>query len=112
LILDVFEKQEQLRQSYSFPQVTYPGIQESMEYGLLNSVASAFPVACCGVSERMTNDYSLKIEASPQLAAESFNIIQKDFPVVEEPFKAVAAKAGISEDEVRSFACNRILKVA
>ncbi len=27
------------------------------------------------------------------------NIIQKDFPVVEEPFKAVAAKAGISEDE-------------
>jgi DNA-binding Lrp family transcriptional regulator len=28
------------------------------------------------------------------------NIIQKDFPVVEEPFKAVAAKAGLSEDEV------------
>jgi siroheme decarboxylase len=27
------------------------------------------------------------------------NIIQKDFPVVEEPFKAVAAKAGISEGE-------------
>ena len=27
------------------------------------------------------------------------NIIQKDFPLVEEPFKAVAAKAGISEDE-------------
>ena len=27
------------------------------------------------------------------------NIIQKDFPVVEEPFKAVAAKAGISEYE-------------
>ncbi|MGZ6249619.1 MAG: siroheme decarboxylase subunit alpha [Syntrophales bacterium] len=27
------------------------------------------------------------------------NIIQKDFPVVEEPFKAVAAKADISEDE-------------
>ncbi|MGA2331836.1 MAG: AsnC family transcriptional regulator [Syntrophales bacterium] len=27
------------------------------------------------------------------------NIIQKDFPVVEEPFKAVADKAGISEDE-------------
>jgi DNA-binding Lrp family transcriptional regulator len=27
------------------------------------------------------------------------NIIQKDFPVVEEPFKAVAAKAGVSEDE-------------
>jgi len=28
------------------------------------------------------------------------NIIQKDFPVVEEPFKVVAVKAGISEDEV------------
>ncbi len=27
------------------------------------------------------------------------NIIQKDFPVVEEPFKAVAAKAGVSEDD-------------
>ena len=27
------------------------------------------------------------------------NIIQKDFPVVEEPFKAVAARAGISENE-------------
>jgi len=27
------------------------------------------------------------------------NIIQKDFPVAEEPFKAVAAKAGISEYE-------------
>jgi siroheme decarboxylase len=27
------------------------------------------------------------------------NIIQKDFPVIEEPFKAVAAKAGVSEDE-------------
>ena len=27
------------------------------------------------------------------------NIIQKDFPVVEEPFKEVAAKAGVSEDE-------------
>ncbi len=27
------------------------------------------------------------------------NIIQKDFPIVEQPFKAVAAKAGISEDE-------------
>jgi DNA-binding Lrp family transcriptional regulator len=27
------------------------------------------------------------------------NIIQKDFPVVEEPFKAVAAKVGISEDD-------------
>ena len=28
------------------------------------------------------------------------NIIQKDFPVVEEPFKAVADKVGLSEDEV------------
>ncbi len=28
------------------------------------------------------------------------NIIQKDFPVVEEPFKAVADKVGIGEDEV------------
>lgn len=28
------------------------------------------------------------------------NIIQKDFPVVAEPFKAVAEKLGISEDEV------------
>jgi DNA-binding Lrp family transcriptional regulator len=28
------------------------------------------------------------------------NIIQKDFPVVEEPFKAVAEKLGLSEDEV------------
>lgn len=28
------------------------------------------------------------------------NIIQKDFPVVEEPFKAVADKVGISEEEV------------
>jgi siroheme decarboxylase len=27
------------------------------------------------------------------------NIIQKDFPVVEEPFQEVAAKAGISENE-------------
>jgi DNA-binding Lrp family transcriptional regulator len=27
------------------------------------------------------------------------NIIQKDFPVVEEPYKAVAAKAGITENE-------------
>ena len=27
------------------------------------------------------------------------NIIQKNFPVVEEPFKAVAAKVGLSEDE-------------
>jgi hypothetical protein len=43
----------------------------------LNSVASAFPVACCGVSERMTNYTSLRIENSPQLAAESFNV----FPV-------------------------------
>jgi len=28
------------------------------------------------------------------------NIIQKDFPVVQEPFKAVAEKLGLSEDEV------------
>ena len=28
------------------------------------------------------------------------NIIQKDFPLVAEPFKAVAEKVGISEDEV------------
>jgi DNA-binding Lrp family transcriptional regulator len=28
------------------------------------------------------------------------NIIQKDFPVVAEPFKAIAEKLGISEDEV------------
>lgn len=28
------------------------------------------------------------------------NIIQKDFPIVAEPFKAVAEKVGISEDEV------------
>ena len=28
------------------------------------------------------------------------NIIQKDFPIVEEPFKEVAAKIGITEDEV------------
>jgi len=28
------------------------------------------------------------------------NIIQKDFPVVEEPFKTVADKVGLSEDEV------------
>lgn len=28
------------------------------------------------------------------------NIIQKDFPIVAEPFKAVAEKIGISEDEV------------
>lgn len=28
------------------------------------------------------------------------NIIQKDFPVVAEPFKAVAEKAGLSEDDV------------
>ena len=28
------------------------------------------------------------------------NVIQKDFPVVEEPFKAVADKVGIGEDEV------------
>lgn len=27
------------------------------------------------------------------------NIIQKDFPIVAEPFKAIAEKAGISEDE-------------
>jgi len=27
------------------------------------------------------------------------NIIQKNFPVIEEPFKAIAARAGISEDE-------------
>jgi hypothetical protein len=39
-----------------------------------NSVASAFPAACCGVSERMTNDCSLRIEDSPQLAAEIFNV--------------------------------------
>lgn len=36
------------------------------------------------------------------------NIIQKDFPVVAEPFKAVADKAGLSEDEVHLFASNRI----
>ncbi len=40
----------------------------------LNSVASAFPVACCGISQRMTNYTSLRIEDSPQLAAESFNV--------------------------------------
>ncbi|MGA2331733.1 MAG: hypothetical protein ABSG75_08230 [Syntrophales bacterium] len=40
-----------------------------------NSVASAFPAACCGVSERMVNDYSLRIEDSPQLAAEIFNVL-------------------------------------
>jgi hypothetical protein len=51
---------------------------------------------------------SIRIEDSPQLAAESFNIIQKDFPVVEEPFKTVAAKAGISGDEALLFASNRI----
>ena len=28
------------------------------------------------------------------------NVIQKDFPVVEEPFKAVADKVRLSEDEV------------
>lgn len=28
------------------------------------------------------------------------NIIQKDFPLVAEPFKAIAEKVGISEDEV------------
>ena len=28
------------------------------------------------------------------------NIIQKDFPMVEEPFKAVAEKLGLNEDEV------------
>jgi len=39
----------------------------------MNSVASAFPAACCGVSERMPNYSSLRIEDSPQLAAESFN---------------------------------------
>src|SRR5208337_4786265 len=27
------------------------------------------------------------------------NIIQKNFPVIEEPFKAVAVKVGLSEDE-------------
>jgi hypothetical protein len=48
---------------------------------------------------------SLGIEASPQLDAESFNIIQKNFPVVEESFKEVAAKAGISEDEVLKRIC-------
>jgi hypothetical protein len=39
---------------------------------LLNSVASAFPATCCGVSERMPNYCSLRIEDSSQLAAESF----------------------------------------
>jgi DNA-binding Lrp family transcriptional regulator len=28
------------------------------------------------------------------------NIIQKDFPIVAEPFKAVAEKLGLTEDEV------------
>jgi len=33
------------------------------------------------------------------------NIIQKDFPVVAEPFKEVAEKVGISEDEVLERIC-------
>ncbi len=40
----------------------------------MNSIASAFPAACSGVSERMPNDCSPRIEGSPQLAAESFNV--------------------------------------
>jgi hypothetical protein len=40
----------------------------------LNPAVSAFPAACGGVSERHKNNiYSLRIEDSPQLAAESFN---------------------------------------
>jgi hypothetical protein len=39
---------------------------------LLNSVASANTLACCGVSERMPNYCSLRIEDSPQLTPESF----------------------------------------
>jgi len=42
----------------------------------LNSEASAFLAACCGVSERiMLTIPSLGIEDSPELAPESFNFI-------------------------------------
>ena len=40
----------------------------------LNSVASAFPVACCGGKRANTEwYYSLRIEDSPRFAAENFN---------------------------------------
>ena len=45
-----------------------------MYYHNMNPTVSAFPAACGGVSERHQNNiYSLRIEDSPQLAAESFN---------------------------------------
>ena len=40
----------------------------------MNPAASAFPVACCGVSDG-EHYYSLWIEDSPQFTAESFNCI-------------------------------------
>jgi hypothetical protein len=46
----------------------------------LNPIVSAFPAACGGVSERLKkNIYSLRIEDSPQLAAENVNMPAKEF---------------------------------
>ena len=47
----------------------------------MNPPASAFPAACCGECERKRNGFLLlRIEDSPQLAAESFNAAGGDWP--------------------------------
>jgi hypothetical protein len=48
-----------------------------LNFNNLNPATSAFPVACCGVSERVGNIISLWIEDSPQVPAESFNKLLK-----------------------------------
>jgi hypothetical protein len=42
--------------------------------GMLNPGASAFPAACCGISERLEYNITLRIEDSLQLTAGSFNV--------------------------------------
>jgi hypothetical protein len=53
------------------------GKGDPYKQGSENASASAFPVACCGVSERTTIKWinSLHFEDSLQLAAGSFNLI-------------------------------------